>query len=123
MLQADGGTRTASITGAWVALRDALQGLLAAGSLAADPLRTQVAAVSVGIYEGVAVLDLDYAEDCTAQTDMNVVMDAAGRFIEVQGTAEGAPFTRAELDALLDLAAGGIAAMMAVQRRALSAST
>jgi ribonuclease PH len=122
VLQADGGTRTASITGAWVALQDAVQGLLAAGSLASNPIRTQVAAVSVGVYEGVAVLDLDYAEDCTAQTDMNVVMDATGGLIEVQGTAEGAPFSRAEMDAMLDLAAGGIAGMMAVQRRALSAS-
>ncbi len=121
VLQADGGTRTASITGAWVALRDAVQGLLAAGTLTADPIRTQVAAVSVGVYQGVAVLDLDYAEDCTAQTDMNLVMDAAGGLIEIQGTAEGTPFSRAELDAMLDLGSGGIAAMMAAQRRALVA--
>jgi ribonuclease PH len=120
VLQADGGTRTASITGAWVALRDAVQGLLAAGKLAADPIRTQVAAVSVGIYQGTAVLDLDYAEDCTAQTDMNVVMDAAGGLIEVQGTAEGEPFTRAQLAAMLDLAASGIAGMLESQRRALA---
>lgn len=121
VLQADGGTRTASITGAWVALRDAVQGLLAAGTLTADPIRTQVAAVSVGVYQGVAVLDLDYAEDCTAQTDMNLVMDAAGGLIEIQGTAEGTPFTRAELNAMLDLGSAGIAAMMAAQRRALVA--
>jgi ribonuclease PH len=121
VLQADGGTRTASITGAWVALRDAVQGLLAAGTLTADPIRTQVAAVSVGVYQGVAVLDLDYAEDCTAQTDMNLVMDAAGGLIEIQGTAEGTPFSRAELDAMLDLGSAGIAAMMAAQRRALVA--
>jgi ribonuclease PH len=120
VLQADGGTRTASITGAWVALRDAVQGLLAAGKLASDPIRTQVAAVSVGIYQGTAVLDLDYAEDCTAQTDMNVVMDAAGGLIEVQGTAEGEPFTRAQLAAMLDLAASGIAGMLESQRRALA---
>jgi ribonuclease PH len=120
VLQADGGTRTAAITGAWVALRDAVQGLLASGSLASDPIRTQVAAISVGVYEGTAVLDLDYAEDCTAQTDMNVVMDAAGGLIEVQGTAEGEPFTRAQLSAMLDLAAGGIATMIKAQRRALA---
>jgi ribonuclease PH len=120
VLQADGGTRTAAITGAWVALRDAVHGLLAASRLAGDPLRTQVAAVSVGLYQGLAVLDLDYAEDCTAQTDMNVVMDAAGGLIEVQGTAEGEPFTRAQLSALLDLAAGGIATMIEAQRRALA---
>lgn len=120
VLQADGGTRTAAITGAWVALRDAVRGLLASGRLASDPIRTQVAAVSVGVYEGTAVLDLDYAEDCTAQTDMNVVMDAAGGLIEVQGTAEGEPFTRAQLSAMLDLAAGGIATMIEAQRRALA---
>jgi ribonuclease PH len=120
VLQADGGTRTAAITGAWVALRDAVQRLLSLGHLVADPIRTQVAAVSVGIYEGLAVLDLDYAEDCTAQTDMNVVMDAAGGLIEVQGTAEGAPFTRTQLTVMLDLAAQGIATMIAAQRRALA---
>jgi ribonuclease PH len=121
VLQADGGTRTAAITGAWVALHDAVQGLIAGGKLAADPIRTQVAAVSVGVFEDVPVLDLDYAEDCTAQTDMNVVMDAAGGLIEVQGTAEGEPFTRAQLSAMLDLAAAGIAAMIEGQRRALAA--
>jgi ribonuclease PH len=120
VLQADGGTRTAAITGAWVALYDAVQGLLDAGQLTSNPIRTQVAAVSVGIYQGTAVLDLDYAEDCTAQTDMNVVMDAAGGLIEVQGTAEGEPFTRDQLSAMLDLAAAGIADMMETQRRALA---
>jgi ribonuclease PH len=119
VLQADGGTRTASITGAWVALYDALAGLRASGALTQDPLRTQVAAVSVGVYRGVPVLDLDYAEDCTAETDMNLVMDGEGRFIEVQGTAEGAAFSRSELDALLELGAAGISGIQAEQRRAL----
>jgi ribonuclease PH len=119
VLQADGGTRTAAIDGAWIALYDALAGLQASGALAADPLRTQVAAVSVGIYEGVPVLDLDYAEDSRAHTDMNLAMDAEGRFLEVQGTAEGVPFARAELDALLDLGAQGVRLILAEQRRAL----
>ncbi|MFZ0788174.1 MAG: ribonuclease PH [Chromatiaceae bacterium] len=119
VLQADGGTRTASITGAWVALYDALAGLKAAGVLTADPLRTQVAAVSVGVYQGVPVLDLDYAEDSSAHTDMNLVMDGEGRFIEVQGTAEGVPFSRGELDALLDLGAEGIGRIQVEQRRIL----
>jgi ribonuclease PH len=119
VLQADGGTRTASINGAWVALCDALSCLKAAGLLPFDPLKAQVAAVSVGVYEGVPVLDLDYAEDCQAHTDMNVVMDAEGRFIEVQGTAEGAAFSRADLDALLGLGAAGIAEIQALQRQAL----
>jgi len=119
VLQADGGTRTASITGAWVALYDALAGLKAAGVLTADPLRTQVAAVSVGVYQGVPVLDLDYAEDSSAHTDMNLVMDGEGRFIEVQGTAEGVPFSRVELDALLDLGAEGIGRIQVEQRRIL----
>jgi ribonuclease PH len=120
VLQADGGTRTAAITGAWVALYDAVQGLLDAGQLTSNPIRRQVAAVSVGIHQGTAVLDLDYAEDCTAQTDMNVVMDSAGGLIEVQGTAEGEPFSRDQLFAMLDLAARGIAEMMEAQRRALA---
>ena len=119
VLQADGGTRTAAITGAWVALFDALTGLKAAGALATDPIKAQIAAVSVGVYAGVPVLDLDYAEDCQAHTDMNLVMDGDGRFIEVQGTAEGAPFGRADLDALLDLGAGGIARIQQAQREAL----
>ncbi|MBK1724388.1 ribonuclease PH [Thiocystis violacea] len=120
VLQADGGTRTAAITGAWVALRDAIDGLLAKGELKADPIHSQIAAVSVGVYQGTPVLDLDYAEDCTAETDMNLVMDGEGRFIEVQGTAEGAPFSRAELDALLELGAAGIRDIQAAQRAALA---
>lgn len=119
VLQADGGTRTAAITGAWVALHDALSVLKACGVLVTDPLKAQIAAVSVGIYEGAAVLDLDYAEDCRAHTDMNLVMDGEGRFIEVQGTAEGLPFRRADLDALLDLGVAGIAKIQAAQRQAL----
>jgi ribonuclease PH len=119
VLQADGGTRTASITGAWVALRDAIDGLLASGALSLDPLHTQVAAVSVGVYQGTPVLDLDYAEDCVAETDMNLVMDGAGRFIEVQGTAEASPFSRAELDAMLELGAAGIREIQTAQRAAL----
>ncbi|AFL75200.1 ribonuclease PH [Thiocystis violascens] len=119
VLQADGGTRTASITGAWVALRDAVDGLLARGELASSPIHSQVAAVSVGIYNGVPVLDLDYAEDSAAETDMNLIMDGEGRFIEVQGTAEGAPFSREELDALLALGAAGIRQIQTAQRAAL----
>lgn len=119
VLQADGGTRTASITGAWVALRDAIDGLLARGEITTDPLRTQIAAVSVGILQGVAVLDLDYAEDAGAQTDMNLVMDGEGRFVEVQGTAEGVPFSRAELDALIAIGAAGIREIQTAQRAAL----
>ncbi len=119
VLQADGGTRTAAITGSWVALYDAIAGLKTGGSLENDPLSTQVAAVSVGIYRGVPVLDLDYAEDSDAHTDMNLVMDSEGRFIEVQGTAEGAPFSRVELDALLALGAAGIRQIQAAQLEAL----
>lgn len=119
VLQADGGTRTASITGAWVALRDAIDGLLARGEITIDPLRTQIAAVSVGIVQGVAVLDLDYAEDAGAETDMNLVMDGEGRFVEVQGTAEGVPFSRAELDALIAIGAAGIREIQTAQRAAL----
>ncbi|MBP8290601.1 MAG: ribonuclease PH, partial [Chromatiaceae bacterium] len=118
VLQADGGTRTAAISGAWVALRDAVQKLMDAGKLERDPLTAQIGAVSVGIYESLPVLDLDYAEDCTAHTDMNVVMDGEGRFIEVQGTAEGATFSRAEMNALLDLAEGGIRDILVAQRDA-----
>lgn len=119
VIQADGGTRTAAITGAWVALWDALAGLRERGLLDGDPLRAQVAAVSVGIGDGEAILDLDYAEDSSAHTDMNLVMDAEGRFIEVQGTAEGAPFTRPELDGLLELGAHGIRQLHALQREVL----
>ncbi|WPL16203.1 Ribonuclease PH [Thiorhodovibrio winogradskyi] len=118
VLQADGGTRTAAISGAWVALRDALDGLVASAALKASPLLAQVAAVSVGLHEGAPVLDLDYAEDSTAQADMNVVMNADGGLIEVQGTAEGRAFSRAEFDALLDLATGGLNEIFNLQRAA-----
>jgi ribonuclease PH len=119
VLQADGGTRTAAITGAFVALHDALSWLKGRGLLEKLPIRDFVAAVSVGVYQGTPVLDLDYAEDSACDTDMNVVMTGAGRFVEVQGTAEGEPFTRAEADALLALAGRGIAELVAHQRRAL----
>jgi ribonuclease PH len=119
VLQADGGTRTAAITGAYVALVDAMRHLRRSGALRTDPVHGQVAAVSVGLYRGTAVLDLDYAEDVEAETDMNVVMNDAGAFVEVQGTAEGHAFRRAELDQLLDLAAGGIAELVRMQREAL----
>jgi ribonuclease PH len=119
VLQADGGTRTASITGAFVALHDALSGLKAKGLIEKLPLRDFVAAVSVGIFDGTPVLDLDYAEDSACGTDMNVVMTGTGRFVEVQGTAEGEPFSRAEADALLALAGSGIAELVAHQKRAL----
>ncbi|CAG4884863.1 Ribonuclease PH [Georgfuchsia toluolica] len=122
VLQADGGTRCASITGACVALNDAITRLIAAGKLAANPLRDFVAAVSVGIVEGQAVLDLDYDEDSACDTDMNVVMTGSGGMVEVQGTAEGAPFSRQELDALLELAGNGIGQIIAVQKAALVAS-
>ncbi|MEO1080786.1 MAG: ribonuclease PH [Pseudomonadota bacterium] len=120
VLQADGGTRTASITGAFVALVDALTTLQRARTINVDPLRHFIASVSVGICEGEAVLDLDYAEDSTAETDLNVVMNEGGEFIEVQGTAEAAPFQRAELDRMLDLASSGISELIACQRRALA---
>jgi ribonuclease PH len=119
VLQADGGTRCASISGAWVALHDAVSGLLRSGALAASPLVDSVAAVSVGVYQGVPVLDLDYQEDAACDTDMNVVMTGSGGFVEIQGTAEGAPFTRHTLDALLDLAASGIVDITARQKAAL----
>jgi len=119
VLQADGGTRCASITGAMVALADAVAGLRAKGLVAADPLRDFVAAVSVGIVDGRAVLDLDYAEDSACGTDMNVVMTGAGQFVEVQGTAEGEPFTREQMVSLLDLASSGIAELIRMQRSAL----
>jgi ribonuclease PH len=120
VLQADGGTRTASVTGCYVALADACAALAKKRSLAASPLHGQVAAVSVGIVNGVPVLDLDYNEDSTAETDMNVVMNDAGAFIELQGTAEGHAFRRNELDQLLDLAAAGNAQLLALQREALA---
>ena len=119
VLQADGGTRTASITGAFVAVHDALTWLKARGSIPELPLREFVAAVSVGVYKGVPVLDLDYAEDSECDTDMNVVMTGAGGFIEVQGTAEGAAFSRGELDALLSLAEGGIGELVGLQKQSL----
>jgi ribonuclease PH len=119
VLQADGGTRTAAITGGFVALHDALGWLASKGAFASIPVRDLVAAVSVGIYRGTPVLDLDYAEDSASGCDMNVVMTGAGSFVEVQGTAEGATFSRAELDALLGLAQRGIAQLVSEQRRAL----
>ena len=119
VLQADGGTRTAAITGACVAVHDALVGLVAAGKLAHNPMREFVAAVSVGIHQGVPVLDLDYAEDSDCDTDMNVVMTEGGGLIEVQGTAEGTPFSRAELNALLDLAELGGRQLFELQRTAV----
>ena len=120
VLQADGGTRTASISGAWVALHDATRYMLAQHMIQKDPLHHQIASVSVGIYQGVPILDLDYAEDSNAETDMNVVMDDDGHFIEVQGTAEGHPFSRNEMNAMLDLAGSGIDALLAKQEQALS---
>jgi ribonuclease PH len=121
VLQADGGTRTASITGAYLALVDAVRHGLARKTLKRDPIHGHVAAVSVGIYQGTPVLDLDYREDSEAETDMNVVMNDAGAFVEVQGTAEGHAFRRDELDAMLDLAAAGTAELVERQRAALAA--
>jgi ribonuclease PH len=118
VLQADGGTRTASITGAYVALADAVDALLKRRELKESPLHGQVAAVSVGIVGGAPVLDLDYAEDSQAETDMNVVMNGGGGFVEVQGTAEGHAFRRHELDELLNLAANGIGQLVALQQQA-----
>ncbi|MGE0483158.1 MAG: ribonuclease PH [Gammaproteobacteria bacterium] len=118
VLQADGGTRTASITGAWVALADAIDHLMATRKLSRNPLHGAVASVSVGIYEGVPVLDLDYAEDSNAETDMNVVMNSGGHFVEIQGTAEGHAFRREEMDAMLDLATAGIGELIARQEAA-----
>ncbi len=121
VIQADGGTRTASITGAYVALVDAARHLLREGAITQDPIHGQVASVSVGIYKGTPVLDLDYAEDSEAETDMNVVMNEAGAFVEIQGTAEGHPFRMDELMAMLELARKGIARLVEVQREALAA--
>ncbi|MBP6513616.1 MAG: ribonuclease PH [Steroidobacteraceae bacterium] len=120
VLQADGGTRTAAITGGYVALADAIDALIRRRTLTASPLHGQVAAVSVGIFKGVPVLDLDYAEDSQAETDMNVVMNSGGGFIEVQGTAEGHAFRREELDVLLNLASSGIGQLTALQQQALN---
>jgi len=119
VLQADGGTRTAAITGAFVAAQDAVNRLLAAGKLAESPITGPVAAISVGIVEGTPVLDLEYVEDVACDTDMNVVMTGAGHYVEVQGTAEGAAFTRAEMDELLRLAEKGIAELVGLQQAAL----
>ena len=119
VIQADGGTRTASITGAWVAVHDAVEWLVREGKLPASVIRDHVAAISVGIYKGVPVLDLDYAEDSDCDTDMNVVMTGSGGIIEVQGTAEGETFTRTELEALLDLAQAGINELVARQDAAI----
>ena len=119
VIQADGGTRTASITGAFVALHDAVSHLTARKLIAADPIRDFIAAVSVGVYKGVPVLDLDYAEDSQCDTDMNVVMTGSEGIVEVQGTAEGSPFSRAELDAMMNLAARGIGDLVEAQRAAL----
>ena len=120
VLQADGGTRCASITGAWVALHEACEKLVRTGRLPANPLRDHVAAVSAGIYQGAPVLDLDYAEDSGCDTDMNVVMTGAGGIVEIQGTAEGAPFTRPQMNTLTDLAEAGIHQLIAAQQRALA---
>lgn len=119
VIQADGGTRTTAISGAFVALRDAVDRLLANGTLTEDPVLHHVASVSVGIYQGTPILDLDYTEDSNAETDMNVVMDETDRFIEIQGTAEGAPFDRQKMLAMLDLAGKGIRQIIATQRATL----
>ncbi len=123
VLQADGGTRTASITGACVAVHDALSHLVTSGKLAAHPMRELVAAVSVGIVNGMPALDLDYEEDASCETDMNVVMTASGGFVEIQGTAEGAAFSRLELDALIALAEHGIGELVQLQRSSLGLAT
>jgi ribonuclease PH len=120
VLQADGGTRTAAITGAFVAAHDAVGWLLRAGRIERSPIRDHVAAVSVGLVAGQPRLDLEYVEDVGCDTDMNVVMTGAGGYVEVQGTAEGAPFSRVEIDRLLALAAAGIAELVALQRAALA---
>ena len=120
VLQADGGTRCAAITGAWLALNDACAHLLAQGRLVVNPLSDHVAAISVGIYQGSPVLDLDYAEDSSCDTDMNVVMTGSGGIVEIQGTAEGVPFTRGQMNQLLDLAGAGIGQLIARQKAALA---
>ncbi len=119
VIQADGGTRTAAITGAWVAAHDAVGTLLAAGKIAASPITGAVAAVSVGIVQGQPLLDLEYVEDVACDTDMNVVMTGAGHYVEVQGTAEGAAFSRREMDQLLALAEKGIAELVLLQQESL----
>jgi ribonuclease PH len=121
VLQADGGTRTAAITGAFVAAQDAVAMLLAQGLITETPIRDHVAAISVGLLDGAALLDLEYVEDSACDTDMNVVMTGSGGFVEVQGTAEGTPFSRAEMDTLIGLADKGIRELVALQRQALAA--
>ncbi|MDP2881252.1 MAG: ribonuclease PH [Azonexus sp.] len=121
VLQADGGTRCASITGAWIALYEACEKLVQAGKLPANPIRDHVAAISVGIYQGSPVLDLDYPEDSNCDTDMNVIMTGKGGIVEVQGTAEGEPFTREQMNMLMDLAQMGIGKLVAAQESALAA--
>ena len=121
VIQADGGTRCASITGAWVALRDAVTGMLEKGYITEDPILAQVSAVSVGVSNGRPVLDLNYVEDSSSDTDMNVVMTSEGKFVEIQGTAEGAPFSEEELAVLLALAKRGNAELARLQREALAA--
>ena len=121
VIQADGGTRTASITGSFVALQDAVSGLMQKGLLAESPIVDYIAAISVGIYQGTPVLDLDYIEDSACDTDMNVVMLGSGHFVEVQGTAEGHAFSRAEMDELLELAKSGIEELIRMQHAALAA--
>ena len=122
VIQADGGTRTASITGAFVAAQDAVNALIASGKLKDTPITDHIAAISVGMLQGTPLLDLEYTEDSACDTDMNVVMTGAGHFVEVQGTAEGAAFTRAEMDALLALAESGIAELVTMQKQALLTS-
>jgi ribonuclease PH len=120
VIQADGGTRTASITGAYVALHDAVSTLLKSGKITKNPLKQAVAAISVGVYKGAPVLDLDYIEDSDCDTDMNVVMTADGGFVEIQGTAEGEPFAREAMNDMLDLAASGVADLLKKQQAALN---
>ena len=120
VLQADGGTRTAAITGAWVALADAFDMLVTEGVLAQSPISRHIAAISVGVVDGEVLLDLEYSEDVAADTDCNVVMTGGGKFVEVQGTAEGDAFDRSELERMLDLAAAGIAELVEAQRAARS---
>ena len=121
VLQAHGGTRCASITGAWLALHDACEKLVADGKLPSNPVRDHIAAVSVGIFEGMPVLDLDYPEDSSCDTDMNVIMTGAGGIVEIQGTAEGEPFTRAQMSQLVDMAEAGISTLIAKQKETLAA--
>ena len=123
VIQADAGTRTAAVTGSWVAVRQACDTLLERGLIQADPIQDQLAAVSVGLVDGLPLLDLDYSEDSQAEVDLNVVMAGDGRLLEIQGTAEGSPFSRQQLNALLDLAEPGLEQLMAGQRQALETRT